>query len=251
MIFYFTGTGNSLHVASRLAQMTNDTIIDIALAMKKNQFDYDLGPKEKVGFVFPTYFFGIPSIVEEFATKVSFNNKENYFYCVLTCGGNSGQADRMFAKILIKKAIQINASYQITMPDNYVLMYDTPSNELQESLLSAAEERMKQIASSINKREIIEFSKGINGYLFTKALYGFYRGGMSTKKFWADDKCIGCGQCVENCPCEAIVMKDGRPKWIKSKCTRCLSCIHRCPVQSIQYGKSTKKRNRYVNPILK
>lgn len=31
-------------------------------------------------------------------------------------------------------------------------------------------------------------------------------------------------------------------------CTGCLACINYCPQKSIQFGKSTIKKGRYVNP---
>ena len=74
---------------------------------------------------------------------------------------------------------------------------------------------------------------------------------MSTKSFFADEKCIGCGKCASICPAGAIEMVDGRPAWTKSKCLKCCGCINRCPVSAIQYGKKTASRGRYVNPVLK
>lgn len=251
MIFYFTGSGNSLYIASKVAEATDDYIVDIALALKNNKFDYKVKTDEKVGFVFPTYFFGVPSIVEEFAKEVTFDNKEGYFYSLITCGSMIGRADSMFAKILINKAIKINASYQIEMPDNYIFMYDVSSDEFNSSKIAAADVKLKEIVSSIKNKELVDCNHSFINYVTSKMLYQFYRGGMSTKKFHVDNKCIGCGQCAKNCPCQAIEMKNGVPVWTKNKCTRCLACIHRCPVKAIQYGKGTVKRGRYVNPILK
>ena len=74
---------------------------------------------------------------------------------------------------------------------------------------------------------------------------------MSTKAFYADEKCIGCGKCASICPAGTIEMIDGHPAWTKSKCLKCCGCINRCPVSAIQYGKKTASRGRYVNPVLK
>ena len=77
-----------------------------------------------------------------------------------------------------------------------------------------------------------------------------YRLCSGTKKFYAEDTCTGCGLCARNCPMQVIVMKDKRPVWTEEKCCKCSTCINRCPVKAIQYGKATKKRNRYVNPLV-
>lgn len=71
MIFYYSGTGNSLWVAKELGKYQNEMLIDIAREMQKNQeeYVYDLGRKEKIGFVFPTYSWAPPQIVENFIKK--------------------------------------------------------------------------------------------------------------------------------------------------------------------------------------
>ena len=78
-----------------------------------------------------------------------------------------------------------------------------------------------------------------------------YHASMSTKPFYADEKCVGCGKCASICPSGAIEMVGGRPAWTKSKCLKCCGCLGRCPVSAIQYGKKTASRGRYVNPALK
>ena len=56
MIFYFTGTGNSLATAQVLGDETNDTIVDIGKAYKYKQFDFTMIQGQNLGFVFPTPF---------------------------------------------------------------------------------------------------------------------------------------------------------------------------------------------------
>lgn len=69
---------------------------------------------------------------------------------------------------------------------------------------------------------------------------------MNTKKFYANDKCTGCGICESVCNCNTIKV-DKKPSWGK-ECTQCLACMHFCPVKAIQYGKGTEKKGRYKNP---
>ena len=57
MIFYFSATGNSQYIAQRLAEVTGETLVSITECLL---------PGERVGFVTPVYFFGLPSIVSEF-----------------------------------------------------------------------------------------------------------------------------------------------------------------------------------------
>ena len=53
-----------------------------------------------------------------------------------------------------------------------------------------------------------------------------------------EDKCLGCGGCMENCPCGALELEDKGGYDKKShvytqNCTACHSCEPLCPVQAI------------------
>ncbi len=73
MIFYFTGTGNSLYVAKTIGDKLGEQSIDITKAMKEKSFVYRLSSDEKIGFVFPVYFYGVPSIVADFIAELKLN----------------------------------------------------------------------------------------------------------------------------------------------------------------------------------
>ena len=66
MIFYFSGTGNSLYAAQKLHEAEKGELIDMAGALNEKRFEYELSEGEKVGIVFPVYFYGLPTIVAEF-----------------------------------------------------------------------------------------------------------------------------------------------------------------------------------------
>ncbi|UCD34670.1 MAG: 4Fe-4S binding protein [Nitrospiraceae bacterium] len=46
------------------------------------------------------------------------------------------------------------------------------------------------------------------------------------------DICTGCETCVQSCPFDAIVMKDGKA-YINEYCTACKACISLCPEGAI------------------
>jgi flavodoxin len=65
MIFYFSGTGNSLWVAKKLAELQDDQILFIPKLMeeKRGPFSFTLKQDEMLGFVFPVYAWAPPKIV--------------------------------------------------------------------------------------------------------------------------------------------------------------------------------------------
>lgn len=246
MIFCFTGTGNSLFAAKRL-QEGDEKIISIAEAIKKEEYEYEIEEGENVGIVFPVYFYTVPTIVEEFLEKVEIKNAE-YIYAVITCGGGISQAGVVLKKQMEKRGYILRNVKPLLMPDNAMLYYQIPTAKEGEERLKKAERKLEEIKGEIKRREQKKIGRSA---VVSKIAGKAYRLAGKTKKFYADEKCVGCGKCEKICPEGVIKIKEGKPVWIKKECTKCSACINRCPKLAIQYGKRTAKRNRYVNPEIK
>jgi NAD-dependent dihydropyrimidine dehydrogenase PreA subunit/flavodoxin len=251
MVFYFSGTGNSLYIAERIAKEEHTSIVSIAGALRRDERTFTIGDEEKIGFVFPTYFFGIPTIVSEFISKLRLTgNPRPYIYLVLTCGDQAGNADVMFARKLKKKGYSLSASFAVPMVDNYILLYKVAPLDKQRKRLDAADEVLDGICRGIGASldgDLIE-CRGAFPALVTFFLYPFYGYGRRTAKFHVTANCTACGLCERICPGSAISMADGKPRWGKTRCVHCLGCINRCPTRAIEYGKATDHTGRYVNP---
>ena len=48
-----------------------------------------------------------------------------------------------------------------------------------------------------------------------------------------EEKCTGCGSCVEVCPCDAITIVNDKAKIDLEECSECESCIDECPEEAI------------------
>ncbi len=240
MIYYFSATGNSKHAAQVIAEKTGDTAVSIADILNgKEKIEKK---SKKTGFVFPVYFWGLPEIIKRFASLPEVKNSlGNYVYCVITCGANTGTADKMLAKKLGRK---LDYSYSLRMPDNYVMLYDPSPKEKAKNFLAHADKELESVCENINScsKKRAGSTQGELKSAFVPLLYDFFR---NTKKFYADDECISCGLCAKNCPDGAIEIRDGKPVWIKSKCQHCTACINCCPTEAVQYGKGTETRRRY------
>ena len=87
MVFYFSGTGNSYHVAKKLAEGLGEKMIDMARATREDAYEYTLKKGEKLGFVFPVHAWAPPQMVEQFVQRLELYYEEDvYTYAVCTCG---------------------------------------------------------------------------------------------------------------------------------------------------------------------
>lgn len=253
MIFYFSGTGNSLYAAKYLSEYLQDNeLVNMADALHERCFYYALKPGETCGFVFPVYFGGMPSVVADFVKKLRLSSDEvPYVYTLVTYGGKAGGSVQALQIALEKRYITLNAAFGVKMPDNYVIMYNPSTPEQAEDVLGAAEADLLYAAMKIRDRDNPGIGHTMADTVMTAGMQVAYRMMRKTAAFKVDDNCIGCGLCEKICPTKAIEMRDYKPVWVKDTCAHCVACISRCPVQNIQYGDKTKKRGRYVHPILK
>jgi len=48
-----------------------------------------------------------------------------------------------------------------------------------------------------------------------------------------EEKCVGCGACVDVCPTEVITMDDDVAKINPAECVDCGTCVEECPQEAI------------------
>lgn len=251
MIFYFSATGNSRYVAERIAASTDDHVVFLRDAIRSRSYQYDVSREKRIGFVVPTYYYGLPTILRFFLEKLRLTGyADQYVYLVLTCGSTTGDAAGQMGKLLREKGITLSAQFGVPMVDNYVPLSKLDDQEKIEQKLDAAEEYIDEARRAIRACGVGDYNRcqGPAPAAATAAAYPLYAHGRSTKPFVVTDACIGCGLCQEICPCGAIALTEGKPQWTKPQCVRCLGCLHRCPATAIHWKKPTEDRGRYYNP---
>jgi formate hydrogenlyase subunit 6/NADH:ubiquinone oxidoreductase subunit I len=128
-------------------------------------------------------------------------------------------------------------------------MGKNPTETRAKNAIKENESVLFNFIESLKKREISSKDfKSIIGDIEYKLWKDYYKN--KDKKFNVNDNCIGCSMCKKICPVENIIIENNKPKW-SGNCTDCMGCINICPKEAINIGKSTIKKNRYLNPYIK
>lgn len=249
IIYYFTGTGNSLAAAKKIAGALGDCdIVPVA------SFADSPGPvapdAERVGLVCPVYFAGLPAMAATFAERLDLA-AAGYVFSVVTHGGGGGAAAlRQLDGILRDKAGRgLDAGFAVSMPGNYILMHDSPAGEKRDRLLEAANAELDMIAGRIGEGERGSLPNSPVVRIVRALTYPWFRSHVhgNDRKFTVSEACTSCGTCAAVCPAGNIEMVGGKPVW-NHRCELCCGCIHLCPAEAIQAGSRTEGRQRYRNP---
>jgi ferredoxin len=248
VIYYFTGTGNSLAAAKKIAASIGDCEL-VPIGSLMDTHDDIIPAGERVGIVCPVYFSGLPAMVASFAGRLR-PTSDGYVFAVVTLGGTGGSpALRQLDGILKAHSSRgLDAGFMVKMPGNYILMYEPPAGEKRDALLAAANDEIVRIADAVRQCRNQELPRSFIEQLLHVLIYRwFISRGKDDRKFTVTDKCTSCGICVAVCPASNIQLVDKKPVF-QHHCELCCGCIHLCPVQAIQAGPGTEKRGRYRNP---
>ena len=93
MIVYFTGTGNSRWCAQRIAEKLDDACTDAFPYLREN-LGAELFSERPWVFVAPTYAWQAPRIFADFLRASHLSGSRDAYF-VLTCGGETGDAEKM------------------------------------------------------------------------------------------------------------------------------------------------------------
>lgn len=252
MIFYFSATGNSKYVAERIAKETNEKIVSIVECLKDNKFNFEIDKSERIGFITPVYFWGLPTVMCDFLDKLQLKNyTQQYTFLVVTYGTTTGQVKNIVKQKLSKNNILLDACFSIKMADTWTPVFDLSDKQKLKRIEDQSDIQIKDMCKLISQNKIGDYSKRKIPKFMVDIYYPTYEKSRNTKFFSVDDSCIGCKLCEKKCPVNAIEIINNKPVWVKEKCTLCLSCLHRCPNFAIQYKEKTRNHGQYLNPYTK
>jgi Fe-S-cluster-containing hydrogenase component 2/flavodoxin len=252
MLFYFSGTGNSRHVAQQIAAATSDAATSIASLFRPD----DLSQRDTLILVFPVYAWGPPTVVEQFLDLFpkALAKDVARTYVVMTCGDDVGRADRIAEKRLRAKGLELSGIWSVQMPNTYTALpgFDVDPEPLAKEKLTRAAARTAAIIQAIAQRQtnIRDVHPGLLPWTKSHILRPLFRRFLtSPRRFRVSATCTHCHRCQRVCPLSNISWDAATdtPRW-NTHCTTCFACYHQCPTRSIDNGRWTRGKHQYAGP---
>ena len=268
-IYYYSGTGNSLHVAKELQRRIPEAkLIPIISLLGKESVATNA---ETVGFVFPHYASSLPKTVRAFIEKLDLGSA-GYLFAMVTRGRTKTMAFAEIDKILQGKGRSLDSYFVFTMPSGSEPLVKGYASQITEERIHRLESEMLARLDSIQRtivdqetsreedtgaapppRFLVPFVPVIE--LVSPLLVSLGKMVETGFNLYCDERCAGCGVCEDVCLAEKVQMVEGRPVWQEAvKCHGCFACLNFCPEESIQvesrwYLRSyTEQNGRYHHP---
>lgn len=233
IIFYFTGTGNCLHIARELADGDTE-LLSIPQLMKQGRFSFEA---DEIGLVYPVYGHMPPNMVRQFIKRARL--KASYTFAVLTYGMRKCNAVETWDDVARRAGTKFDYIATIVMVDNWLPNFDM--NE-QVKMDKHIPENVAKIRADLEARrhwhepvtqEEREQHQGFMERSGADPEVGFLM--RAEKSFVVTSACIECSVCTYVCP---------RGNWqlghkgaeTKGDCDFCFACIQNCPQKAIQFN---------------
>ncbi len=252
-IFYYSNTGNTRLVCQAIVKNIKTTGLELVnIAKDKNT---DLKLFDVIGFAFPTDFWGVPKIMEDYISGVP-QQAGKPLFIVNTFGATSGRSLLTAADNAGSKGFTVIAGYSMHVPENYIPM--TAGGMGMEKAPDAGE--LKKFMSFISGLDSmiagIKDSKPVKAAVLKAGFpASLLKSAPRTKakedmgdKFTDEKLCNLCGICVKACPYSAITIEKF-PVFDMSKCFGCWSCYNLCPEKAV-YTKKYRGKGHYSRPSI-
>jgi Pyruvate/2-oxoacid:ferredoxin oxidoreductase delta subunit len=266
VIYYFSGSGNSRHVARLIARESGQKLFSLNKFFKDNccfQKGRELiecsqplplpdDKDEVLVFVHPTYAWRQPRLLTSFLAASARQLKQRQLYFVATAGSGFGGSEKYLRRLCRDLGATYMGLATILMPENYTAMFAIPDEAEAKRLIKAGEVKAKNAAAAIRAGSPLLPDPALckRSFLLSTVVNPiFYKFLVKSRAFYADDRCSSCRVCELICPLNCIVMAENesgalRPQWTDN-CTHCMACINHCPTKAIEYGTASRNKRRY------
>ncbi len=231
VIYYFSGTGNSMRAAKVIAEALGDTEL---VSMRLDPQEVPAEGAEVIGFVFPVYHWTMPAPAVKFVEGLKIDPNA-YIFALAMPSFICGIACEKCAQLIGAKGGKIAYGNLIHCVANYATVY--PPFPPPKLMVPRMERKLRQIAEDIANRRERAYPKA--GRLVKARRDKVMTAYLDVQKyadypFTVSERCMGCALCARVCPCGNIALREGRPQFLHH-CAQCMACVVNCPQRAIGY----------------
>jgi flavodoxin len=215
IVFFFTGTGNSLNVARWLsnvakAERIQTELVNISLADRRNIEPPE--PGSLLVFVSPIHGFNYPPVMMHFIMRfpkannsvVLMNTRAGMLIGKLITPGLTGIAFYLSALLLKIKGYSIKAMLPVDLPSNWISVHPGLNEKTIRYLHDKNRERVYSFANTIlsGKRSFKPLREIVQDLIImpVAVLYYFIGRFIFAKTYYASADCNNCNLCIKECP---------------------------------------------------
>ncbi|MBU4176138.1 MAG: EFR1 family ferrodoxin [Actinobacteria bacterium] len=230
--YYFTGTGNTLLVARKMAETFSDSGIEVNFRRIESSDPADVDLSHTLGIAFPVACQSTYLLVWKFLRALPECDGTEVFM-VDTMQSFSGAIVGPLRKVLKKKGYRPIGAKEIVMPGNWFpkrINEEKNAGKVTRGLDKAAGFAQKIVDGSSRWRRVPVLSDGF--YWICSRPKTWEMMAKAGEKFTVDvEKCNGCGICEKLCPVGNVTA--GEPPSFGGSCQQCMRCISFCPSEAI------------------
>ncbi|MDR1587483.1 MAG: EFR1 family ferrodoxin [Treponema sp.] len=242
-IFYFSGTGNTLWSAKKIAEMLNGNceLFNIGVEMRKPAEPIEAN---RVIVLFPAYAYQAPLLVRRFFIRSEVRSP--YIAALATFGTDPGGALAEAYRIFKRKKTAVAYFASIPCVENYIPLFGPQSEETKRRRLALQKNATEKIARDILNRKTNSVWPLRPFSMCTSSLFRLGKP-LFVKAFKVKAACNGCGVCARICPAANITIEGINPVF-SAHCEQCQACLNWCPRRAIGYLRFDPDRFQYHHP---
>lgn len=231
VIYYFSGTGNSLRAARIIAAEIGGAAL---ISMRRDPREAAAPNAEVIGFVCPVYEWDVPKTVKSFIARLAVN-PQAYTFMAATYIAIHGRCFETVDAALRAKGSRLDYGRALRCVASQCTAYEPfPPAKLMVPFMERKSRAIgKEIA--VRKRRKYPAMSPVSKSLYPKMMVPFLNVQHEYDKgFYLSGACTGCGVCRKVCPCHNITFSGKRPVW-NHMCEGCNACVVYCPTKAIQF----------------